>query len=158
MLADRDCPATCAFRAVTAYISAAQRIGWDLTTGHLFPVATPEGGRGRLSLTLSLSLRSPYDSEPAKLSEGGRPDEPLHGTLLSLSKSFAGTVVDEIMKNWWLEDRADCEVLLTSGLPPVDRCGVARKRVARVTRTPERATTVARVQKGLCGVCRKELS
>ena len=27
MLAGRDCPAICAFRAVTAYISAAQRIG-----------------------------------------------------------------------------------------------------------------------------------
>ena len=29
VLADRDCPAVCAFRAVTAYISAAQLTGWD---------------------------------------------------------------------------------------------------------------------------------
>ena len=50
VLADRDCPAVCAFRAVTAYISAAQRMGWDLTAGHLFPVVTAEGGRGSLPL------------------------------------------------------------------------------------------------------------
>ena len=52
VLADRDFPVIRALRAVTAYISAAQRIGWDLTTGHLFPVATADGGRGRLSLFL----------------------------------------------------------------------------------------------------------
>ena len=51
VLPDRDCPAICAFRAVMAYISASQRIGWDLTAGHLFPIARAEGGRGRLSLS-----------------------------------------------------------------------------------------------------------
>ena len=52
MLADLDCPAVCAFRAVTAYwyISSAQWMGWDLTAGHLFPVVTAEGGRGSLPL------------------------------------------------------------------------------------------------------------
>ena len=51
VLVNRDGPAICASRAVTAYISAAQRIGWDLSTGHLLPVATAEGGWGRLSLS-----------------------------------------------------------------------------------------------------------
>lgn len=32
------------------YIYAAQRIGWELTAGHLLPVVAAEGGRGRLSL------------------------------------------------------------------------------------------------------------
>ena len=52
-LADRDCPAVCAFRAVAAYISAAQRMGRDLTTGYLFPVVTAEGGRGSLPLPVA---------------------------------------------------------------------------------------------------------
>ena len=51
MLADRDYPVVCAFRTVTAYISAAQLTGWDLTAGHLFPVVTAEGGWGSLSLS-----------------------------------------------------------------------------------------------------------
>ena len=51
VLAYRDCPAVCAFRAVAAYISAAQRMGWDLTTGHPFPVITAQGGRSSLPLS-----------------------------------------------------------------------------------------------------------
>ena len=46
VLADRGFPAICAFRAVTAYISAAQRMGWDLNAGHLFPVVTAGSGPG----------------------------------------------------------------------------------------------------------------
>ena len=34
----------------TWYISAAQRMGWDLTAGHMFLVVTAEGGRGSLPL------------------------------------------------------------------------------------------------------------
>ena len=109
VLVDRDCPVICAFRAVTACISAAQRIGWDLSTGHLFPVATAEGGRGRLS------LRGPYDGESAKLSANGRPAEPLADALLS-----SGRLAQRIPArngcgrdhgNWWLEDRVCCAVL-----------------------------------------------
>ena len=37
VLADRDCPVIRPFRAVTAYISVAQQMGWDLAAGHLFP-------------------------------------------------------------------------------------------------------------------------
>ena len=97
VLADRDCPAICAFRVVTAYISAAQRIGWDLSTGHLFPVATAEGGRGHLSLSaarMTANLQSYLRMA----------DLPNHFTMHSfrvggsLSKSLAGTAVDEIMK------------------------------------------------------------
>ena len=64
VLADRDCPHKCACRAVTAYISAAQRIGWDLPAEHVFPVVAAEGGRGsrplsaaRMTASLQLHLR-----------------------------------------------------------------------------------------------------
>ena len=43
LLADRDCRAIRTFMAVTGYISAAQRIGWDLTRGLRFPVVTAGG-------------------------------------------------------------------------------------------------------------------
>ena len=48
---DRDCEETCACRAVTAYISAAPRIGWDLTAGHTLPPVTTEAGRGSRPLS-----------------------------------------------------------------------------------------------------------
>lgn len=60
-LADRDCPAICASRPVTAYISAAWRIGSDLTAGHLFPVVTTERCPGP-----STSFSSPYDGRSAR--------------------------------------------------------------------------------------------
>ena len=97
VLADWDCQATCAFGAVASYISAAQSIGSDLPAGHLFRVGTAEGGRGclpfsaaRKTATLQGHLRA------AEL--------PSHFTMHyfrvggSLSKSLAGTAVDEIMK------------------------------------------------------------
>ena len=86
-----------AFRAVTACISAAQRIGWDLSTGHLFPVATAEGGRGHLSLSAARMTVN-------RQSYLRMADLPKHFTMHSfrgggsLSKSLAGTAVDEIMK------------------------------------------------------------
>ena len=97
MLADRDCPAVCAFRAVTAYISAAQRMGWDLTAGHLFPVVTAEGGQG----SLPLPPASMTTVLQAHLRAAGLPSHfTMHSFRLggSLSKSLAGTAVDEIMK------------------------------------------------------------
>ena len=48
MLADRDRPVICAFRAD---ISAAQRIGWDITTRQLSPVVTAEGVARAVSLS-----------------------------------------------------------------------------------------------------------
>ena len=44
-----------ALRSVMVYISAAQRIGGDPMAGHLFPVVTAEGGRGRLALSAARS-------------------------------------------------------------------------------------------------------
>ena len=97
MLADRDCPAVCAFQAVTAYISAAQRMGWDLTAGHLFPVVTAVGGRSSLPLpaarvTTALQCHLPAAGLPSHFT--------MHPFLVagSLSKSLDGTGVDEIMK------------------------------------------------------------
>ena len=51
MMAERDCQLTCACRAVTVYISAAQRIGWDLAARHLFAMDTSKGGQGSRSLS-----------------------------------------------------------------------------------------------------------
>ena len=102
MLADRDCPAICAFRAVTAYISAAQRTGWDLIIGDLFPAATAEGGRNRLSLSLCAARMTANLQSYLWMA-----DLPNHFTMHSfrvggsLSKSLAGTAVDEIMKIGW---------------------------------------------------------
>ena len=48
---DVACPFICAVRKVTAYISAAEGIGWDLSQGHLFPAVLLEGTRGRAPLT-----------------------------------------------------------------------------------------------------------
>ena len=49
-LANRDCPAICVSRLVTAYISAAWRIGSDLTAGHTFPVVSTERFSGTVYL------------------------------------------------------------------------------------------------------------
>ena len=95
--ADRVRPETCASRAVTAYISAAQRIGWDLTVGHFSPVVTTGGGRG----SRPLSVARMTASLQAHLREAGLPDHfTMHSNRVggSLTRSLAGTVVDEIMK------------------------------------------------------------
>ena len=79
MLADRDCPAICAFRSVMAYIFAAKRIGGDLIAG--YPLRQKGAG--------TVSLRSPYDGEPAKRSAGGRAAELLHDVSLSSGRTDA---------------------------------------------------------------------
>ena len=103
VLADRDCPGIRVFRAVTACISASQRIEWPLSTGHRFPVVTAEGGRGRLSFSA------------ADTTANGRPAERLHNALLS-----SGTPDQQIPgrdscgrqhENWRLEDRVSCDEL-----------------------------------------------
>ena len=96
-------------------ISPAQRIGWGLSTGHLFPVATAEGGRGHLSLSaarMTANLQSYLRMA----------DLPNHFTMHSfrvggsLSKSLAGTAVDEIMKigGWKTESVAKYYIGATS--------------------------------------------
>ncbi len=54
VLAAAEHPAICAIAAVTAYISAAQRLYWDLSGGHLFPTVgedSPDGEKGELPLS-----------------------------------------------------------------------------------------------------------
>ena len=97
-LANRNCPAICASRPVTAYISAPWRIGSDLTAGHPFPVVTTERFPGP-----STSFSSPYDGRPARpLFSGGRVAEALHDAFLSLGRLpqhiSDRAAVDEIMK------------------------------------------------------------
>ena len=48
--ANRDCPAIGASRPVTAYVSAAWRIGSDLTAGHPFPLVSTERVSGTVYL------------------------------------------------------------------------------------------------------------
>ena len=113
MLADRNCPVVCAFRAVTAYISAAQRMGWDLTA--VFPVVTAQGGRGSLPLPaarMTTALQGHFRA-------GGLSSHfTMHSFRLggSLSKSLAGTAVDEIMKigSWKTES---CHAALPEHAP-----------------------------------------
>ena len=59
-LANREWPAICASRPVTAYISAAWRNGSDLTAGRPFPVVSTE----RFPVP-STSLSNLYDGRPA---------------------------------------------------------------------------------------------
>ena len=117
VLVDRDCPAICTFRAVTTYILAAQRTGWDSTTGHLFPVVTTEGGRGSLRLfaaRMTTALQG-------HLRAAGLPSHfTMHSFRVggSLSKSLPGTEVDEIMKigGWKTESVAKYYIgAITSG-------------------------------------------
>ena len=97
-LTNRDCPAICASRPDTAYMSAAWRIGSDLTAAHPFPVVTTERFPGP-----STSFNSPYDGRPARpLFSGGRVAEALHDAFLSLGRLpqhiSDRAAVDEIMK------------------------------------------------------------
>lgn len=97
VLTDKECPSICAYRGVTEYISAAQGLGWDLRKGRLFPVVTPEGSRGREKLS---APRMTADLQ----GHLRRANLPSHFTMHSfrvggsLSKSLAGTAMDEIMQ------------------------------------------------------------
>ena len=90
-----------------AYISAAQRIEWDLYVGHIFHVATTEGVRRSRPLSedrITASLQ-------VHLQEGGLPDHfTMHSFRVggSLTRSLAGTAVDEIAKigGWKTEARS----------------------------------------------------
>ena len=105
VLANVENPQTCALRGVTEYISAALSIGWDLTAGYLFPVVESNGERSSVAITAPRMTAT----LPAHLRAGGLPD---HFTMHSfrvgglLSKSLAGTAVDEIMKiGGWKNER-----------------------------------------------------
>ena len=94
----------------------AQRMGWDITAGHVFPVVTAEGGRGSLPL--------PADRMTTALQGHLRAAGlPSHFTMHTfrvggyLSKSLNGTAVDEIMKigGWKTESVAKYYIGATSG-------------------------------------------
>ena len=46
MVLATDDPDTCPVRGVSEYISAAQAIGWDLSSGYLFFTPEQDGARG----------------------------------------------------------------------------------------------------------------
>ena len=72
-------------------------MGWDLTARHLFPVFTAEGGRGSLPLPAARMATALH----GHLRAAGLPSHFTEHSFRvggSLSKSLAGTAVDEIMK------------------------------------------------------------
>ena len=87
----------CAFRAITTYISAAPEVWWDLGEGHLFPCVQEDGQRGVLPLTAP-QMTAAWQAHLRDASL------PAHFTMRScrvggsLSKSLAGTPVDEIVQ------------------------------------------------------------
>ena len=107
--ADAENPQTCAFRGVTEYISASLAIGWDLTACYLLPMVELIGERRTMAITaprMTAALQ-------AHLRAGGVTDRfTMHSFTVggSLSKSLAGTAVDEIMKigGWKTERVARC--------------------------------------------------
>lgn len=97
VLADRGKYQPCPALAVAGYITVAQGIGWDLTSGLLFPSFGVDRSRGLSPLPpprLTASLQS-------HLREAGLT---VHYTMHSfrvggsVSESLTGTAVDEIMK------------------------------------------------------------
>ena len=107
VMADVDSPTTCAFRAVTKYIDAAYRVGWDLAGGHMFPQVSPDGERGQRPMTpkqMTAALQAHFRSA------GLEDHYTMHSFRVggSLSRSLAGTAVDEIMKlgGWKTEEMA----------------------------------------------------
>ena len=97
-------------------MSAAWRIGSDLTAAHPFPVVTTERFPGP-----STSFNSPYDGRPARpLFSGGRVAEALHDAFLSLGRLpqhiSDRAAVDEIMKigGWKTESTAEYKIRATS--------------------------------------------
>ena len=90
-------------------------MGWDLTAGNLFPVVTAGGDRGNLPLPAARMTTALQ----AHLRAAGLPS---HFTMRSfrvggsLSKSLAGTAVDEIMEigGWKTESVAKCYIEATS--------------------------------------------
>ena len=105
VLADKECSQVCAFRAVTEYASAAKSIGWDLTKGYLFSVVLADGARG----SVVLSAPRMTAALEGNLRAAGMPDHfTMHSFRVrgSVSKSLAGTAVDDIMKiGGWKTER-----------------------------------------------------
>ena len=142
VLADTEGPETCAFRGVTEYISAALRIGWDLTEGYLFPVVEPNGTRG----TVAVSASRMTAGLQMHLRAAGLPEHySMHSFRVggSLSKSLAGTAVDEIMKigGWKTEQVARYYIGATTSAPP-GAAGKTRDGASKRKRDSDYATAM----------------
>ena len=85
-------------------------MGWDLRAGHLIPVVTAEGGRGRLPLSAACMTATPESHLRAA-------ELPSHLMMHSfrvggsLSEYMAGTAVYEIMKIGGWKTRANSQVV-----------------------------------------------
>ena len=105
VLTDKERPQTCAFSGVTEYTSGTQSIMLDLTKSGLFPLVRADGSRGAV-LMIAQSLTATLQGH---LRIAGLPDHlAIHSFRVggSVSKSLAGTVVDEIMKiGGWKAER-----------------------------------------------------
>ena len=94
--ADPDSEVTCPLLAVEAYLDAAASYGWNLSTGHLFPVVTGEGKRGQTPL-LAHQMTAALQQH---LRVAGLPDHyTMHSFRVggSVNQSLAGTPIDAIM-------------------------------------------------------------
>ena len=94
---DVACPSICAVSNVTAYISAAERIGWDLSQGHLFPIVLLDGTRGCAPLT-AVQMTAALQGH---LRAAGLPHRyTMHSFRVggSVAQSLDGTAMDAIMK------------------------------------------------------------
>ena len=133
-MADRVCPQACVSRAVTAYMSAAQRIGWVVTVRHISPVVTTEGGRGSQPLAaagMTASLQTHLRVA----------DLPSHFTMHSfrvegsLTRSLAGTAVGEIMKIGGCKTEALAKYDIVAASTVVAGSRATRENAASATRT-----------------------
>ena len=112
VLADTECLQTRQFRGVTEHISAAHRIGWDLTGGYLFPAVEPNGGRE------TAALPAPWMTAALQMhlsAVGLRDNYTMHYFRLGglFRKSLSGTVVDDIKKiGVWTTEQGRSVVLL----------------------------------------------
>eukprot|EP00752_Nemacystus_decipiens_P005329 g4833.t1 len=92
-------PDTCPVRGVSEYISAAQAIGWDLSSGYLFSTPKQDGTRG----TSRLLAKDMTKALQSHLQEAGLPTLfTMHSFRVggSLSRSMAGDeAIEQIMQD-----------------------------------------------------------
>ena len=89
-------PETCPVRVVSEYISVAQAIGWDLSSGYLFSTPKQDGARG----TSRLVAKDMTRALQSHLQEAGLSTLfTMHSFRLggSLSTALAGEAIEEIM-------------------------------------------------------------
>ena len=106
-LENPDCPAICASRLVTAYISAAGHIGSDLTAGHPLPVVSTE----RFSGTVYV-FDQPVWQPPCKTIYLRAAELLNHFMMHSFRVDGSQNISDrggggQDHEDWWLEDGVD---------------------------------------------------